>query len=615
MSSARPRPGNPQAQRDPDKTDPNAYVPALDPGADSLFVEHADDATVAHDGGPIGRAASKMKLVVLAGPKAGATFPIKAEQTIVGRSDDADVSIPDVSVSRRHANFVRQDDGSFLVSDLGSGNGTHINGVRVTMDFARHGDEIALGDTVLQLIDENAPPLPKGRSKTPAVVSGEQATGHASTRFDQQKVPAAASAPARAPSASVEQKAPGANKRMRLYAIAGGVLVVFLLLGIVAKARRGGEQEERTPRRGVATEGAALFRDAKNLAFNHQWTEAVRKAESALELSDDDPALHAFLEQARTEAEHQKRVGEARERLQSRDFATARTLLAKVPREADVYPQARTLNDELDSALARAVADATALADTDKDAAKELVAKVLTAEPANAQALALQERLERPEAPQRANVKPASAPSRPSTPAPTPAAQPPAARPEQTAVASAAYEAYRAGDLPRALRLAEDDGDNALMKKLRSFDENYRQGMQLAQQERAAEAVKALGLAASIDRELASGKSSKPGQQLKAQLANMEYLLGIYCKGDEGLPCATRHFRAALAADPGHDLASRQLARTEARAREIYTEAYVMKGSSPDRALKLFKISRDSLLPADETHQKADRWYKNLGGL
>lgn len=603
MSSAR----SPGSQRDADQTDPGAdLLVGLgdDPADDPLLVVGPNDATQVYDPNAAAAALAApaepaFKLVALAGPKAGAEFSLGQGEVVVGRSAEVEISIPDVSVSRRHASIALQADGTYVVTDLGSGNGTRINGERITSGTANHGDEIAVGDTVLQFVKSGAP-LPKkgGGRKQPVRVSGQQADERTATRHDHARVPKKPAAPK-----------PGQKRqRKQLYVVAGVTIGLLVLLGTVAKLRNqggGGPAPVVAPDAGAV----ALFREAKSLAFNHKWIEAVRKADEALELSPDDATIGQFLEQAQVEAGYQKRVAEATEKLASGDFTGTRALLEQVPREADVFPQARALREQIAGKLEAAVVEARALADTDKARALVLVGQVLDAEPSHAEALELKTLLETPERkePVRTTVRKREEPKPVAVVAPK----------KERVPFTPAHEAYLGGDVQRAMRLAEDGGDAesaALLKQLRAFDANFRQGMQLAQQERAAEAVKTLGQAVRIDRGIANGKESKPGRQAAVQLANMEYLLGIYCKGDEGLPCAARHFRAALAADPQHALAQKQLAKVEARARDIYTEAYVMKGNSPERAVKLFKLSRDSLLPSDEVHQKADRWYANLGG-
>ena len=65
---------------------------------------------------------------------------------VIGRSSDCDVRVEDANVSRRHAEVRRIGDGYSLV-DLGSTNGTEVNGQRIQETALMNGDVIAVGTT------------------------------------------------------------------------------------------------------------------------------------------------------------------------------------------------------------------------------------------------------------------------------------------------------------------------------------------------------------------------------------------------------------------------------------------------------------------------------------
>ena len=83
-------------------------------------------------------------LLVRRGPNAGSTFLLAEAETTVGRSDDRDVLLDDVTVSRAHAAFERRDDGWYVV-DAGSLNGTYVNGEQVDATKLATGDEVQVG--------------------------------------------------------------------------------------------------------------------------------------------------------------------------------------------------------------------------------------------------------------------------------------------------------------------------------------------------------------------------------------------------------------------------------------------------------------------------------------
>lgn len=83
-------------------------------------------------------------LVVVRGPNAGSRFLVDREGTSIGRHPDSHVFLDDVTVSRRHATVDRRGD-DLVVRDLGSLNGTYVNGERVEERRLETGDEVQIG--------------------------------------------------------------------------------------------------------------------------------------------------------------------------------------------------------------------------------------------------------------------------------------------------------------------------------------------------------------------------------------------------------------------------------------------------------------------------------------
>ena len=83
-------------------------------------------------------------LVVKRGPNAGSRFLLDADVTTAGRHPDSDIFLDDVTVSRRHAEFLREG-GGFVVRDVGSLNGTYLNRERIETSALAGGDEVQIG--------------------------------------------------------------------------------------------------------------------------------------------------------------------------------------------------------------------------------------------------------------------------------------------------------------------------------------------------------------------------------------------------------------------------------------------------------------------------------------
>jgi hypothetical protein len=78
----------------------------------------------------------------------GRTYPLQMGSTVIGRGDQANLRLPDVGISRRHARL-DYDGSQVVLTDLGSTNGTMVNGQRVSAVALNPGDMIQLGTTTL----------------------------------------------------------------------------------------------------------------------------------------------------------------------------------------------------------------------------------------------------------------------------------------------------------------------------------------------------------------------------------------------------------------------------------------------------------------------------------
>ena len=95
------------------------------------------------------------RFLVIAGPLKESTFALPEGEISVGRDSSNRFSIPDPSVSRRHC-VITRDAGGVKVHDLGSRNGTLVNSKAVRDQVLNHGDQVAVGDTVLMFLIEES---------------------------------------------------------------------------------------------------------------------------------------------------------------------------------------------------------------------------------------------------------------------------------------------------------------------------------------------------------------------------------------------------------------------------------------------------------------------------
>lgn len=106
----------------------------------------------------------QVSLKVLAGPYKGRVFPFDQHDTfLIGRTNDAHLCLPGDRFFSRHHCLLEIDPPRCYLRDLGSKNGTFVNGLRVRESFLKHGDQIQGGESVL-LVEVSA--LEQGHPKT-----------------------------------------------------------------------------------------------------------------------------------------------------------------------------------------------------------------------------------------------------------------------------------------------------------------------------------------------------------------------------------------------------------------------------------------------------------------
>lgn len=179
--------------------------------------------------------AAQYQLIMRTGPTPGKTFPLDGDVVVIGREATNGVSINDAEVSRRHSQLSFQG-GKYIVTDLGSTNGTYVNGQRITGQHVLvPGDVISLGEQIsfsfetLAQVDPNAtmisssanPPAAVPRASTPVPPPYRQA-------------PQAGGYAGQVPSSGPEAAAPAPKSGSKRTGIIIAVVVVLLLCCCVA---------------------------------------------------------------------------------------------------------------------------------------------------------------------------------------------------------------------------------------------------------------------------------------------------------------------------------------------------------------------------------------------
>ena len=97
--------------------------------------------------------AAHFQFVMRSGPTPGATYSLEGDQITIGRDSNNGVVINDSEISRKHARLTFQG-GKYVLDDLGSTNGTFVNGQRLVGPVVlKAGDVVSLGEQIVLMFD------------------------------------------------------------------------------------------------------------------------------------------------------------------------------------------------------------------------------------------------------------------------------------------------------------------------------------------------------------------------------------------------------------------------------------------------------------------------------
>jgi hypothetical protein len=174
---------------------------------------------------------SSFRFIVRTGPNPGAVFDLVGDVLMVGRDVSNDIVIADAEISRQHTRLTRTPDG-YLLEDLGSTNGTFVNGERLMAPRVMSaGDLVGFGGTVTMTFDAVAPEAAATVAR-PVVEAPPQAQQPAAQPVAHAQPAAPAYTPTPAAPAQ-PQEAAGRRSRLPLAIAGGGCLALVVICALV----------------------------------------------------------------------------------------------------------------------------------------------------------------------------------------------------------------------------------------------------------------------------------------------------------------------------------------------------------------------------------------------
>src|SRR5512137_551308 len=173
--------------------------------------------------------AAAFRLIIRTGPNPGVVIDLTKEVSMMGRDVTNDIVLGDAEVSRQHARVTRTPAG-YVLEDLGSTNGTFVNGERLAAPRVLNaGDLVGVGENVTLTFDSTSP-------ESAATVMGApvgKATAAPAARGAAPRPAAAAAAPAAAAAAPPEAAGAPAEKSGTRRWIIAGCGCLFLMVACV----------------------------------------------------------------------------------------------------------------------------------------------------------------------------------------------------------------------------------------------------------------------------------------------------------------------------------------------------------------------------------------------
>ncbi len=322
------------------------------------------------------------KLDVISGNDEGRVYELTAKQAMIGRGAQCDFVLADLAVSRQHMAVVLENN-RFRLVDQGSGNGTKVNGVRITTHELADGDIIDMGKTKMKFVCpeaaglmypmEDSAPTPARQTAAPPApahqVAKEMPYNAANVPGVPDNMVPSGSLEGMAPTMQVDpgpasmypypevspptgSVMPRKQKKGGFFGLLGrltdttpkkiiiltsiGLLTALMVMAMIGKLKTPQRKEPKV----VQTQGPTLeelYEKGKDLVKENRWDEAEKLYVELADIEPDNAFIKSRLKEIRLNQKARDDYERAKKALDAENFETAKVLAELVPNEAQAY--------------------------------------------------------------------------------------------------------------------------------------------------------------------------------------------------------------------------------------------------------------------------------------
>lgn len=570
------------------------------------------------DKGP-GVTKDQPKLVIIGGNDRGKEFPLIDGDNGIGRGLDNVIVLADIAVSRKHT-LVCKEEGLFVVRDLGSGNGTLVNGAQTQVHRLQDGDQIELGNTLLRF----SMPI-SALAEAPTMiggVGGALPAGRAPMVQPQPQEPATAQH-----AAIAQQQRKGLSRRQKLLIFGGATVVLLLLVAAGVKIALKKKPPPAPAKANASVEASKHYDKAIRFFRARKWQLARDHCLKVYALAPDFEEAKSCAARSLAEKRAEEALGQAGKDLKKKDYEAARAQLSKIPASSVYKDDVRRLKQQTDDEQIEVlIASAKKLKEAgDTAAALAKLKEARKISPTNQVVKTLHTELskdgggERPPrvvALKRSRPR-ASSPRRYSSKTPRKRTAPRSPKAPSGSAARKALALYRSGSFDQAAQMLTQQASSvsgsrrARIKKLASAVK--RAGMAITQ----ARATRNTGAALALYRSALKYDAKVPGsphrKKLRAEAVRVARLHATTSINRKAWRTAYQAVKAAERYGAPRSALQPILTRLEKEAKALFERGYTLRTRNRNQAQKLWQQVLRMVPPNSRTYKDAYRWLNSSG--